>query len=288
MSIAIMTDTNSGITAEEGKQLGIYVLSMPIFIDNTCYLEGINIKPEQMYESMESGYQTSTSQPSPGDIAELWNSILSSGYDEIIHIPMTSGLSGSYQSAAMLSEEYKGKVYVVDNHRISVTQRESVLEAKRMVDKGYSAIKIKEYLEETAFEASIYLTVESLKYLQRGGRLSSASAVLGSVLNIKPVLTIQGEKIDAFSKCRGMKMSEKKMIDAIKSDIVTRFSDTPTEMLRVAIAGSLQKQEDIDHWLNTVQSAFPGMNIYYNSLPCSIVSHVGPDCMGIGVTVIKY
>lgn len=288
MRIAILTDTNSGITAEEGKQLGIHVLSMPIFIDNTCYLEGINIKPEQMYESMESGYQTSTSQPSPGDIVELWNSILSSGYDEIIHIPMTSGLSGSYQSAAMLSEEYEGKVYVVDNRRISVTQRESVLEAKRMVDKGYSAMEIKEYLEETAFEASIYLTVESLNYLQKGGRLSSASAVLASVLNIKPVLTIQGEKIDAFSKCRGMKMSGKKMIDAIKSDILTRFSDTPTEMLRVAIAGSLKKQEDIDHWLNTVQSAFPDMNIYYNPLPCSIVSHVGPDCMGIGVTVIKY
>lgn len=166
--------------------------------------------------------------------------------------------------------------------------RESVLEAKRMVDRGYSAMEIKEYLEGTAFEASIYLTVESLKYLQKGGRLSSASAVLGSVLNIKPILTIQGEKIDAFSKCRGMKMSEKKMIDAIKNDIETRFSDIPAKMLRVVIAGSLQKQENIDCWLNTAQSAFPDMNIYYNPLPCSIVSHVGPDCMGIGVTVIKY
>ena len=288
MSIAIMTDTNSGITAEEGKQAGIYVLPMPILIDNTCYLEGINIKPEQMYEAMKSGYQSSTSQPSPGDILELWNSILGSGYDEIIHIPMASGLSGSCQNAALLSKEYRGKVYVVDNHRISVTQRESVLEAKRMADMGYSAVEIKEYLETTALQSSIYLTVASLKYLQRGGRLSSSSAVLGSVLNVKPILTIQGGKIDAFSKCRGIKMCERKMIEAIKNDMVNRFSNISAEKLRIAIAGSLQNQEDIAHWLDLVQSAFPNRNVYYNPLPCSIVSHVGPACMGIGVAVIKY
>lgn len=219
---------------------------------------------------------------------ELWNSILRSGYDEIVHIPMSSGLSGSCQNAILLSEEYKGKVSVIDNHRISVTQRESVLEAKRMADMGYSAVEIKAYLENTAFQSSIYLTVASLKYLQRGGRLSSASAVLGSVLNVKPILSIQGEKINAFSKCRGMKMSEKKMIEAIKNDIANRFSDIPEEKIRIAIAGSLQNQEDINQWLNIVQSAFPNMAVYYNPLPCSIVSHVGPDCMGIGVTAINY
>lgn len=288
MSIAIMTDTNSGITAEEGKQIGIYVLSMPILIDNTCYLEGKNIKPEQMYEAMRSGYQTSTSQPSPGDIVELWDSILNSGYDEIVHIPMTSGLSGSCQNAVILSREYKGKVHVVDNHRISVTQRESVLEAKRMADKGYSAVEIKEYLEETAFQSSIYLTVASLKYLQKGGRLSATSAMIGSVLNVKPVLSIQGEKIEVFSKCRGIKMCEKKMIEAIKNDIATRFPDIPENRIRIAIAGSLQNQEDITQWLTIVQNAFPNMDVYYNSLPCSIVSHVGPDCMGIGAAVIKH
>ena len=288
MSIAIMTDTNSGITAEEGKQIGIYVLSMPILIDNTCYLEGKNIKPEQMYEAMRSGYQTSTSQPSPGDIVELWDSILNSGYDEIVHIPMTSGLSGSCQNAVILSEEYTGKVHVVDNHRISVTQRESVLEAKRMADKGYSAVEIKEYLEETAFQSSIYLTVASLKNLQKGGRLSATSAMIGSVLNVKPVLSIQGEKIEVFSKCRGIKMCEKKMIEAIKNDIATRFPDIPENRIRIAIAGSLQNQEDITQWLTIVQNAFPNMDVYYNSLPCSIVSHVGPDCMGIGAAVIKH
>lgn len=288
MSIAIMTDTNSGITAEEGKKIGIYVLPMPILIDNTCYLEGINIKPEQMYEAMKSGYQTSTSQPSPGDVMELWDSILNSGYDEIVHIPMTSGLSGSCQNATLLSKEYKERIYVVDNHRISVTQRESVLEAKRMADMGYSAIEMKEYLETTALQSSIYLTVASLKYLQRGGRLSSTSAVLGSVLNVKPILTIQGGKIDVFSKCRGIKMCERKMIEGIKNDIASRFANISAEKLQVAIAGSLQIQEDIAHWLDIVQSEFPNVNVYYNPLPCSIVSHVGPDCIGIGVTAMKY
>lgn len=288
MSIAIMTDTNSGITAEEGKRRGIYVLPMPVLIDDTCYLEGENIKAEQMYEAMKLGYQTSTSQPSPGDVVELWDSILESGCEEIVHIPMTSGLSGSCHNAKVLSEEYKGKVHVVDNHRISVTQRESVLEAKRMADIGYSAEEIKEYLEETAFQSSIYLTVASLKYLQRGGRLSSTSAVIGSVLNIKPILSIQGEKIEAFSKCRGMKICEGKMIEAIKNDIANRFSDISTEKLRIAVAGSLQNQEDIAHWLDAVQSAFPNIKVYYDPLPCSIVSHVGPDCKGIGVSVIEH
>ncbi|MGN0166317.1 MAG: DegV family protein [Lachnospiraceae bacterium] len=288
MKIAIMTDTNSGITAEEGKQLGIYILPMPVLIDNICCLEGKDIRPEQMYDIMELGRQTSTSQPSPGDIIELWNSIFDHGYDEIIHIPMTSGLSGSCQSAAMLSEEYEGKVHVVDNHRISVTQRESVLEAKRMADKGYSAVEIKEYLEGTALGASIYLTVASLKYLQRGGRLSATAAVIGSVLNMKPILTIQGGKVDAFSKCRGMNVCKRKMIEAIKADIESRFAEVPAEKIIIATAGSLQKQEDITNWVDVVQSEFPGKKVYYDPLPCSLISHVGPECIGIGVVVTEY
>lgn len=288
MNIAIVTDTNSGITAEEGKQLGIHVLPMPVLIDHSCYFEGENIMPKQMYEAMESGLPTSTSQPAPGDVTELWNSLLQSGYEEIVHIPMTSGLSGTCQTAILLSEEYEGKVYVVDNHRISVTQRESVLEAKRMADGGRSAAEIKKHLEDNAFLSSIYLTVASLQYLQRGGRLSSTSAILGSVLNVKPILSIQGEKIDAFSKCRGIKMSQKKMVEAIKNDIATRFSDVPREQLRIAIAGSLQNADDIASWSGLVQEAFPDMDVHYDPLPCSIVSHVGPDCMGIGVSVVTY
>lgn len=288
MKIAIMTDTNSGITAEEGKQMGIFILPMPVLINHTCFLEGIDIMPEQMYEAMKSDYPTSTSQPSPADIEDQWNQILSSGYDEIVYIPMSSGLSGSCQSATLLSEEFGGKVFVVDNHRISVTQRESVLEAKRMADSGFSSARIKEHLEASAFSSSIYLSVVSLKYLQRGGRLSPTSAILGTVLNVKPVLSIQGEKIDAFAKCHGIRMCEKKMVEAIKNDIASRFADVPVEKLRVSIAGSLQTQEDIAPWLNLAQNAFPDMSVNYYPLPCSIVSHVGPDCMGIGVSVIEY
>lgn len=288
MSIAIITDTNSGITVEEGKKMGIFVLPMPVLIDDTCYLEGVDIEAAQIYEAMEQERQISTSQPSPGDIVELWNSILKDGYEEIVHIPMTSGLSGSCHSAALLSKDYGGRVLVVDNHRISVTQRESVLEAKRMADAGNSAKEIKEYLEATAYQASIYLTVPSLKYLQRGGRLSSASAMLGTVLNVKPILSIQGEKIDVFSKCRGIKVCEKKMIETIRNDIAERFLDIPTEKLQVATAGTLQREEEITHWLNEVQSAFPDFQVYYAPLPCSIASHVGPDAMGIGVLAIQH
>lgn len=287
MKTAIMTDTNSGISIEEGRELGIYVLPMPILIDDECYLESIDITVEQLFEAMESDKNVSTSQPSPGDVIDMWNLILDEGYDEIVHIPMTSGLSGSCQSAMLFAEDFDEKVQVVDNHRISVTQREAALEAKRMADSGKSAKAIKTYLEDTALQASIYIAVDSLKYLQRGGRLSASAATLGTLLNIKPILSIQGEKLDAFAKMRGAKQCERKMIEALKNDIATRFSDVPEEELQVATAGTLQKQEDIDHWLSQVQNAFPNQKVYYASLPCSISTHLGPECKGIGVVLRK-
>lgn len=288
MKTAIMTDTNSGITAGEAQQLGIYVLPMPVLIDDHCYLEGMDIQPEQLYEAMERESKISTSQPSPGSIVELWNSILEAGYEEIVHIPMTSGLSGSCHSASLLAQEFGTKVYVVDNHRISATQRESVLEAKRMADAGSSAKEIKDYLEATALQSSIYLTVASLKYLRAGGRLGPSAAMLGTLLNIKPVLSIQGGQIEAFAKVRGMKLCGIKMIKAVQNDITTRFAGIPAEKLRVATAGTLQRKEEIDHWLKAVQDAFPHMPVDYAPLPCSIASHIGPDCMGIGISVTEH
>ena len=288
MKIAVLTDTNSGITVEEGIKYGISVLSMPVLIDERCYLEGVDIEIEQLYEAMKKECRMSTSQPSPGSVMEMWNSLLREGYDQIVHIPMTSGLSGSCHNAKLLAENFQGKVYVADNHRISVTQRESVLEAKRMADAGYSAEEIRDYLEASAFQSSIYLTVSSLDYLKRGGRLSSTSAMLGTVLNVKPILSIQGEKIDAFSKCRGMKTCEKKMIEALKNDIAERFSDISAGNLRVAAAGTLQDPEDVASWLHAVRDAFPDIPVYYSPLPCSIACHVGPDCRGIAVSVVKY
>lgn len=287
MKTAIMTDTNSGISMEEGRELGIYVLPMPILIDNKCYLESIDITVPQLFEAMEADRDASTSQPAPGDVMDMWNTILEDGYNEVIYIPMTSGLSGSCQSAMLFAKEFDGKVHVVDNHRISVTQRESVLEAKSMADAGKTATEIKAYLEETALDASIYIAVDTLKYLQKGGRLSQSAAAFGALFNIKPILSIQGEKLDAFAKMRGTKQCERKMIEAIGNDIATRFADIPEENIQIATAGTLQNQEEIDCWVKQVQDAFPNLKVYYNSLPCSISAHIGPNAKAIAVVIRK-
>ena len=287
MKTAIMTDTNSGINKKEADELGIFLLPMPVIVKDKTYLEGIDISLGEMYEIMEDGIETSTSQPSPGSLMEMWDDILEE-YDEVVHIPMTSGLSGSCENAIGLARGYKGRVIVVDNHRISVPQRESVLEAKKMADMGKNGQEIAEYLEESGKDSSIYITVLDLKYLQRSGRLGSTSAFLGSLLNIKPILTIQGEKIDAFAKCRGIKLCERKMIEALENDINVRFKDVPKENIQVVVAGTLKEQDEIDEWTKTVQEAFPYSRVYYNALPCSILSHAGPGCKGLGAVVKKY
>ena len=287
MKTAIMTDTNSGINKKEDDELGIFLLPMPAIVKDKTYLEGIDISLGEMYEMMEDGIETSTSQPSPGSLMEMWDDILEE-YDEVVHIPMTSGLSGSCENARGLARGYKGRVIVVDNHRISVPQRESVLEAKKMADMGKNGQEIAEYLEESGKDSSIYITVSDLKYLQRSGRLGSTSAFLGSLLNIKPILTIQGEKIDAFAKCRGIKLCERKMIEALENDINVRFKDVPKENIQVVVAGTLKEQDEIDEWTKAVQEAFPYSRVYYNALPCSILSHAGPGCKGLGAVVKKY
>ena len=287
MKTAIMTDTNSGINKKEADELGIFLLPMLVIVKDKTYLEGIDISLGEMYEIMEDGIETSTSQPSPGSLMEMWDDILEE-YDEVVHIPMTSGLSGSCENARGLAKGYKGRVIVVDNHRISVPQRESVLEAKKMADMGKNGQEIAEYLEESGKDSSIYITVSDLKYLQRSGRLGSTSAFLGSLLNIKPILTIQGEKIDAFAKCRGIKLCERKMIEALENDINVRFKDVPKENIQVVVAGTLKEQDEIDEWTKAVQEAFPYSRVYYNALPCSILSHAGPGCKGLGAVVKKY
>ena len=287
MKTAIMTDTNCGINKKEADELGIFLLPMPVIVKDKTYLEGIDISLGEMYEMMEDGIETSTSQPSPGSLMEMWDDILEE-YDEVVHIPMTSGLSGSCENARGLARGYKGRVIVVDNHRISVPQRESVLEAKKMADMGKNGQEIAEYLEESGKDSSIYITVSDLKYLQRSGRLGSTSAFLGSLLNIKPILTIQGEKIDAFAKCRGIKLCERKMIEALENDINVRFKDVPKENIQVVVAGTLKEQDEIDEWTKAVQEAFPYSRVYYNALPCSILSHAGPGCKGLGAVVKKY
>ena len=275
MKIAIATDTNSGITASEGEKLGVYVLAMPVNLEETIHYEGLDITSEQLYDAMRQHREVSTSQPSPGQLMELWDGILAKGYDEIVYIPMSSGLSGSCQSAALFARDYDGKVQVVDNHRISVTQRESVISALRLAEQGYDAGQIREFLEKHAYDASIYITVDSMEYLKKGGRVTPAAATLATVLNLKPVLTIQGDKLDAFAKVRGMKLAESKMIDALHQDRAERFRDVPESRLLIETAGTLENEALAESWRQQVQAEFPFAKVSYANLPCSIACHVG-------------
>ena len=288
MKTAVMTDSNSGITPEEGKKIGIYSLPMPVIIEGDVFYEGKNITQEEYYGAMTSGKNVTTSQPSPGDVMDMWDGILKEGYEQVVYIPMSSGLSASCHAAIQLSEEYDGKVQVVDDHRISVTMRESVLEAKWMANQGMTAEEIKKKLEENAYNSSIYIAVDTLEYLKKGGRVTAAGAAIGAVLNIKPVLTIQGEKLDAFTKVRGMKKAELKMLEAIEEDLNTRFADVYRKQLRLGAAGTFQKQEDADQWYKMVKDTFENEidDIYYDSLSFSIGCHVGPNAIGIGISVV--
>ena len=286
MKTAVLTDTNSGITVAEGEKLGIYVLPMPVIVQDHCYLEGVDITNEQLYKAMISDQEVSSSQPSPGEVMALWDRVFKDGYDEIVYIPMSSGLSGSCHSAAQLAEDYDGKVYVVDNHRISVTLMESVLYGKTLAKQGKSACEIKKILEEQSYQASIYVAVDSLKYLKKSGRITASAAAIANMFSIKPVLSIQGEKLDLFAKVRGLKQSEKKMIEALKADLQTRFEDVPKERIRIATAGTFEDEEDSRKWQAYVQSAFPEADVYYVPLSCSIACHVGVNAVGVGATVI--
>ena len=214
-NVAIVTDSNSGISQAEGKELGIYVIPMPFLVDGKLYFEDVDMNKEQFYHFLENDADLSTSQPSPGDVMDLWDKLLKE-YDEIVHIPMSSGLSASCSTAMGLARDYDGKVQVVDNQRISVTMQQSVMDAKHLAAAGKSAAQIKEILEKEALESSIYLMVDTLKYLKKGGRITPAAALLGSALNLKPILQIQGDKLDAYKKVRGVKAAKKNMLEAMK------------------------------------------------------------------------
>lgn len=276
--IAIVTDTNSGITQEEAKELGIYLIAMPFFINDNTYYEGITLSQEEFFKKLEADKNISTSQPSPGTVIELWDNLLKDyDYDYILHIPMSSGLSSSMETARMLSSDYEGKVLVVDNKRISVTFRQSILDALYLIEKGLSAKEIQEILEKEALESIIYVTVDTLKYLEKGGRITPAVAALGSMFNIKPVLLIDGGKLDTYKKVRGLKSAQKAMIEAIKNDIENRFKGTDY-LIQTAYSGDLEQGKK---WNETVKQAFPEHDVYNDVLPMSICCHVGPGALGI-------
>jgi DegV family protein with EDD domain len=284
MKTAIMTDTNSGISVSEGNALGIYIIPMPVIIEDQDYLEQVNITHKDTYEAILAGKDVRTSQPSPDTLIQLWKKLLGEdGYDSVVYIPMSSGLSNSCETASAFARDFDGKVQVADNHRISVTLRQSVLEAKELADQGKSAVEIREQLEKEGGESSIYIAVNTLELLKKSGRATPAAAAIASVFNIKPILTIQGGKLDAFAKVRGMKHCEARICKAVQHDIETRFPDIDPSRLYIGAAGTFQKQEDADHWLETVRAAFPKAHTWYDPLSCSIACHVSVDSIGIGI-----
>ncbi len=283
MKVAIVTDSNSGITQAEAKELGIFVLPMPFMIDGRDYYEDINLTQREFYEKLKDGSDISTSQPSPESVTGLWDKVLES-YDALVHIPMSSGLSGSCQTAVMLSEDYEGKVEVVNNQRISVTQRQSVMDARELADAGRSAAEIRKYLEDTKFDSSIYIMLDTLKYLKKGGRITPAAAALGTLLKLKPVLQIQGEKLDAFSKARTIKQAKNVMMTAIGHDMENRFGDKSGRRIHLFIAytdneaAALELKEEL-------RAAFPETGeIYIAPLSLSVSCHIGPGALAIACT----
>ena len=287
MKTAIITDSNSGISQKKAEEMGIFLLPMPVIIDGEIRFEGIDLDDEEFYAGRAAGKDISTSQPSPGDVMDLWDRLLEAGYDEIVHIPMSSGLSNSCETALGLANDYEGKVAVVDNHRISITLKASVIEAKQMADSGMSAKEIKQDLEARAYDSSIYIAVDTLTYLKKGGRVTPAGAALGTVLNIKPVLTIQGGKLDAFAKIRGMKKCRIRMVDAIVDDYKTRFKGADLSRVRVDAAGAGLTPEEIAEWKSLISQAFPGVDVRYDPLSLSVSAHIGPGAYGIGISIVK-
>ena len=278
--VAIVTDSNSGITQACAKELGISVLPMPFYINGRLYYEDIDLTQEQFYKALGEDAEISTSQPSPGDVTDLWDGLLKE-YDEVVHIPMSSGLSSSCQTAMMLADDYDGKVQVVNNQRISVTQRQSVLDAMAMAEKGYTAKQIKDKLEETKFESSIYITLSTLYYLKKGGRITPAAAALGTLLKLKPVLQIQGEKLDAFSKCRTLKQAKQTMINAIQDDCKKRFgSSEKGENMYIEIAYSGEPDEG-KLFYDEVKELYPEHDIVMNPLSLSVSCHIGPGAVAL-------
>ena len=278
--VAIVTDSNSGITQAAARELGVYVLPMPFMINEETYYEDINLTQEEFYEKLVSGVAIATSQPSPESVTGLWDQVLKE-HDEIVHIPMSSGLSGSCQSAMMLAEDYEGKVQVVNNQRISVTQRQSCLDALLLASKGRSAVQIKEFLEADKFNSSIYIMLDTLYYLKKGGRITPAAAAIGTLLRLKPVLQIQGALLDAFAKARTINQAKTIMIGAVRSDMENRFGGVSPDNCELCIAHTNNKEMAMQ-FKEEVEAAFPGFQVKeVDPLSLVVSCHIGPGSLAL-------
>ena len=283
MKVAVVTDSNSGITQSKAKELGISVIPMPFMINEETFEEDINLTQEQFYEKLVEGAEISTSQPSPETVMNLWSELLKT-YDEIVHIPMSSALSSSCQTAMMLAEDFDGRVFVVDNQRISVTQYQSALDAMELARVGLSGAQIKEILEREARESSIYIMVDTLKYLKKGGRITPAAAALGTLLRIKPVLQIQGGKLDSFSKARTVKQAKTTMLSAIAKDLEERFDDPKAEKCWMEVAYTCEK-EIAEEFRQEIRQQFPQVQkIHMDPLSLSVACHIGPGALAVAIT----
>ncbi|MDD6614711.1 MAG: DegV family protein [Lachnospiraceae bacterium] len=282
--IAIVTDSNSGITRSQAEKMGVYVLSMPFYINEKMYLEGISLTQEEFYEYLKNKADISTSMPSVGDVTDLWDELLKS-HDEILHIPMSSGLSGSCETAMMLAQDYDGKVHVVNNRRISVTQKQSVQDAAALAEAGWSAPEIKKYLEETQYDSTIYITLDTLYYLKKGGRITPAAAALGTLLRLKPVLQIQGEKLDAYAKSRTLKAAKATMLEAIEKDNKERFHGAEDMSdVTISLAYSGTDLTEINTWRDELREKYPHQEMIAEPLSLSVACHIGPGAVAITCT----
>lgn len=281
--IAIVTDSNSGITQEQAKKMGVHVIPMPFYINEIMYLEGVTLTQEEFYERLKNDEPISTSQPSPAEVCGLWDMLLKEN-DEIVHIPMSSGLSNSCETAMGLARDYDGKVQVVDNQRISVTQYQSVADALALREAGKSAVEIKEVLEAEKLESSIYITLETLKYLKKGGRITPAAAAIGTVLNLKPVLQIQGEKLDAYTKVRGKKQAKRAMLKAAQEDMRERFAEYEKEGLMCIESAYTGNPEEAEEFKKEIEAAFPGHEVRMAPLSLSVACHIGHGALAVACT----
>lgn len=284
--IGIVTDSNSGISQEEAERLGITVLPMPFYIDGECYYEGVNLSREEFFARQEAGAEITTSQPAPFDVAELWNKALKE-YEKILYMPLSSGLSGSYGTAAAMSEDdsYIDRVLVVDHGQIATPLHQMILDTLELIEKGYSAEQIKDILERAKEQMMIYIGVETLEYLKRGGRITPAAAALGAVFNIKPVLKLETGKLDSYKKCHGFLRARKTMIEAIKHDIETRFTAAERDGALNLLAASSASEQETKEWIAEIEAAFPGMHVLCDDLTLGVSCHVGRGGLGIGISV---
>ena len=282
MKTAIVTDSNSGITQEQAARWGVRVVPMPIIIDNEIYYEGVNLSPEQFYQYLREGRNVSTSQPAPEDLTGVWDSLLAEGWDEIVYIPMSSGLSSSCQTALILAGDYGGRVQVADNHQISVPQKNAVRDAAALAQAGLEAREIKARLEEAGGDSLIYIGVDTLEYLKKGGRITPAAAAMGAVLGIKPLLAIRGEKLDAFAKVRGTKQCRARLMEAMVKS-VSEYRARGLD-IRIDASGSFETAEEQAEWCALAAQTFPGEDIHFDPLALSIALHTGPGAFAMGIS----